>query len=54
VCPDHQKVPERVKEKNWFFQLKSFEEKLEKFYEENTEYCHPNYRFNEIKSFVQQ
>ena len=54
VCPDHLTVPDRIKENNWFFALSTYEKKLQEFYREHPDFCVPNYRFNEIKSFVNQ
>jgi methionyl-tRNA synthetase len=54
VCSDHLKEPDHIKEKNWFFKLSAYQQKLEQFYTEHPEFCQPDYRFNEIKSFVAQ
>ena len=54
VCPDHLKEPDAIKEKNRFFKLNSYESWLKEFYEKKTDFCVPAYRFNEIKSFVDQ
>lgn len=52
VCPDHLKVPESIKEKNWFFKLSNYTQKLESFYNNNPKFIQPQYRYNEILSFV--
>lgn len=54
VCPDHLTVPDRIKEKNWFFNLKKYQSRLEEFYTAHTDFARPNFRFNEIKAFVEQ
>lgn len=54
VCPDHLVVPDTIKEKNWFFRLSKYEEKLKELYKENEKFCSPRSRFNEINSFVEQ
>lgn len=54
VCPDHLKTPDLIKEKNWFFRLSKYEDKLLKYYEENPEFVVPSDRFNEVKAFVKR
>ncbi len=54
VCPDHLTVPQTLKEKNRFFKLASFQDRLQKFYDEHTDFCIPQFRYNEILSFVAQ
>jgi methionyl-tRNA synthetase len=54
VCPDHLKTPDKIKEKNYFFKLSNYEDKLLKFYEENPEFVTPSDRFNEVKAFVKR
>ncbi|MFA5932194.1 MAG: methionine--tRNA ligase [Candidatus Paceibacterota bacterium] len=52
-CPIHPGRPlETIKEENYFFKYSAFEEKLLNFYEENPNFIVPDFRFNEIKSFV--
>ncbi len=52
VCPDHLKEPERIKEKNWFFKLSKYQDKLTKFFEENPDFVSPSFRFNEMIAFT--
>ena len=52
VCPDHLKVPETIKEKNWFFRLSKYEQKLKDFYQHNQSFILPQYRYNEVIAFV--
>lgn len=54
LCPDHLTKPEIIKEENYFFELSKFQEKLEKFYEENPNFTIPNNRFNEMKTFLKE
>jgi methionyl-tRNA synthetase len=51
-CPDHNLVPEIIKEENYFFKLSAFGEKLLAFYEENPDFVVPAYRLNELKEFI--
>ncbi len=41
-----------IKEENYFFKLSAFEDKLLKYYEDNPDFVYPDYRFNEVISFV--
>ena len=43
---------ELVSEENYFFRLSAFQQKLLDLYAEKSRYVHPDFRFNEIKSFV--
>lgn len=52
VCPDHLKVPEKIKEKNWFFRLSAYGDRLKNFYDSNTRFLQPQYRYNEILAFI--
>lgn len=52
VCPDHGTVPQEIDEKNWFFALSDYQEKLEQFFKDSPDFCSPDFRFNEIKNFV--
>ncbi len=52
VCPDHLKKPDLITEKNRFFKLSKYENQIKKFYTDHPEFLVPEYRYNEIKSFV--
>jgi methionyl-tRNA synthetase len=47
-------VPDNVVEKNYFFKLSKYEDKLLQFYEENPDFITPADRFNEVKAFVKR
>lgn len=52
-CPIHpNKEIELREEENYFFKFSSFGDKLLRLYEENPHLVIPDFRFNEIKSFV--
>jgi methionyl-tRNA synthetase len=53
-CPVHSIVPEHVQEKNWFFRLSAFQERLLELYDANRELVIPGFRYNEARSFIQQ
>src|SRR5580704_5827398 len=44
---------ELVSEENYFFRLSAYQEKLLELYKNNPQYVHPDFRFNEVKSFVE-
>ncbi len=51
-CPDHQKEPEVVEEENWFFRLSNYREKLLHLIESDELAIYPDYRKNEVLSFI--
>jgi len=52
-CPIHPNIPiEILDEENYFFKFSAFQEKLLNFYEQNPDFVIPDFRFNEIKAFV--
>jgi methionyl-tRNA synthetase len=51
-CPDHGVEPEWLEEKNWFFRLSAYQEKLLQLYEERPDFVLPGFRANEAKSFI--
>lgn len=54
-CPIHPgKELELIDEENYFFKFSAFGEKLMDFYNAHPDFVTPNFRFNEIKSFVER
>ena len=53
-CPVHGIEPERVEEKNWFFRLSAYQERLLALYDENPAFVLPRFRYNEARSFIEQ
>jgi methionyl-tRNA synthetase len=52
-CPDHPNKPlSQLKEKNYFFRLSKYQDRILKFYEENPDFVKPKSRYNEIIEFV--
>lgn len=52
-CPIHPGKPvELIDEENYFFKFSAFQKPLLDFYEKNSNFVLPDFRFNEIKSFV--
>jgi methionyl-tRNA synthetase len=52
-CPIHPNYKiELINEENYFFKFSAFQDKLLALYEQNPSFVIPDFRFNEIKSFV--
>lgn len=52
LCPDHNVVPEVVEEENYFFRLSKYTEKLLQYIEQGRLKIYPEYRKNEVLSFI--
>jgi methionyl-tRNA synthetase len=52
TCPIHRIPLTREQEENWFFRLSSFQEPLERLYEERPDWVKPGARRNEALAFV--
>ena len=51
-CPDHLVEPEWLEERNWFFRLSAYEDRLLALYEERPDFVLPAFRANEAKGFI--
>lgn len=52
-CPDHpNKEIQHLSEKNYFFRLSKYQDRLLEFYNKNPDFVKPRYKFNEIIEFV--
>jgi methionyl-tRNA synthetase len=51
-CPIHHIELTREQEDNYFFRLSAFQERLEKLYEERSDFVAPRTRYNEALSFI--
>src|SRR5579864_65409 len=51
-CPIHGTVPERIEEKNYFFRLSAYQERLLELYDARLDFVLPEFRFNEARSFI--
>jgi methionyl-tRNA synthetase len=51
-CPQHGTIPEHVEEKNWFFRLSAYQDRLLALYDADPEYVLPRFRYNEARSFI--
>ncbi|MCU0504411.1 MAG: class I tRNA ligase family protein [Chloroflexi bacterium] len=53
ICPNHPDVPlQWLTERNWFFRLSAYQERLERWYAENPGFVEPEYRRNEMLGFI--
>jgi methionyl-tRNA synthetase len=53
LCPDHGIPPERIEEKNYFFRLSAYQERLLSLYDERPDFVLPRFRYNEARSFIE-
>src|SRR3989339_1492570 len=51
-CPDHNKVPEKLTEKNWFFSLQQFLPKIKKAIETGELFIYPESRKKEVLGLI--
>jgi methionyl-tRNA synthetase len=51
-CPIHETVPEWIEERNWFFRLSAYQDRLLALYDERPEFVLPGFRYNEARSFI--
>src|SRR5580692_12116624 len=52
-CPNCGRPGELVSEDNYFFRLSPYQDRLLELYAKNPQFVHPDFRFNEVKSFVE-
>ena len=53
ICPNHPEVPlQWLTERNWFFRISAYQERLEKYYAEHPDFVQPEYRRNEMLGFI--
>jgi len=53
ICPNHPEVPlQWLTERNWFFRLSAYQERLERHYAEHPDFVQPDYRRNEMLGFI--
>ena len=55
ICPNHPDVPlQWLTEKNWFFRLSAYQERLEHHFLDHPEFVQPDHRRNEMLGFIRQ
>ena len=53
ICPNHPEVPlQWLTEKNWFFRLSAYQERLERHFAAHPDFVQPDYRRNEMLGFI--
>jgi methionyl-tRNA synthetase len=53
ICPNHPDVPlQWLTERNWFFRLSAYQERLERYFAEHPDFVQPDYRRNEMLGFI--
>lgn len=53
-CPEHKKVPKKIKETNFFFRLSEYDEALLKHLDAHPEFIQPDYRRNEVVNVIRE
>jgi methionyl-tRNA synthetase len=54
-CPNHPDVElQWLTERNWFFRLSAYQERLELYFSEHPDWVQPDYRRNEMLGFIRQ
>ncbi len=53
LCPEHDREPEWIEERNWFFRLSAYREQLLALYDERPDFVLPRFRANEARSFIE-
>jgi methionyl-tRNA synthetase len=51
-CAIHATVPEWIEEKNYFFRLSAYQDRLLEIYDSRPDFVLPQFRFNEARSFI--
>ena len=51
-CPDHDREPEWIEEKNYFFRLSAYQDRLLELYDSRPDFVLPAFRANEARSFI--
>jgi methionyl-tRNA synthetase len=51
-CPLHNIPPEWIEEKNYFFRLSRYQDRLLELYDAHPDLVRPAFRFNEVRSFI--
>ena len=53
LCAEHGTPPERIEEKNYFFRLSAYQDKLLELYDARPDFVLPPHRYNEARSFIE-
>jgi methionyl-tRNA synthetase len=53
ICPNHPDIPlQWLTERNWFFRLSAYQERLERYFADHPDFVQPDYRRNEMLGFI--
>jgi len=52
-CPIHGTKPEWIEEKNYFFRLSAYQDRLLELYDARPDFVLPGFRYNEARSFIE-
>jgi methionyl-tRNA synthetase len=53
ICPNHPDVPlQWLTERNWFFRLSAYQERIEQHFADHPDFVQPDYRRNEMLGFI--
>jgi methionyl-tRNA synthetase len=52
-CPDHDAPLQYLEEKNYFFRLSAYQDRLLRLYDERSDFVLPRFRSNEARSFIE-
>jgi methionyl-tRNA synthetase len=53
ICPNHPDVPlQWLTERNWFFRMSGYQERLERYFTDHPDFVQPEYRRNEMLGFI--
>jgi len=53
ICPNHPEVPlQWLTERNWFFRLSAYQERLERYFTDHPDFVQPDHRRNEMLGFI--
>src|SRR4051812_4789114 len=51
-CPEHGVEPEWIEEKNYFFRLSAYQDRLLEIYDARPDFVLPGFRYNEARAFI--
>jgi methionyl-tRNA synthetase len=52
-CPIHEREIDWIEEKNYFFRLSAYQDRLLQLYDERPDFVLPEYRYNEARAFIE-
>ena len=52
MCPVHKRMPKEIREKNWFFRLSAYRQRLLDHIDAHPDFIRPESRRNEVRSYV--